>query len=416
MDNKFLVGTKAFLDREKNDLDYDFFLRKKNLLDYGHLEKDFHYIFNLDARIIRYLKAEMPELPYPFVLTGHGVKTRSSCGEFRGLKSTKQNVELTHKLMFKSCNQLQCPSCAPQSSSVKAKAIVQKYRDYIWYMITCGFNDYELCPKHYSLNPLNFHPDFSSSKNYRISLMAFAKEFIDPYMDASVWCYHEHRFANEEKTNLKSFGHFHVFGWGHFPHFKIFEAKHGFQYVNIGYKAGKVYNSLSDIFRVWRYELSHVIFPRNKIIRRTKRTYDEISRLSRENLALELLGLDRVEITEYREDISLHSSPAYFYQGFMSPYLTRKIKEKKILLPERSDFNNEKMYKITEGYLIREKTDVGFLNHTPAEAFDKRVKVGLDTQIKYFKSKLKFSKHSRRAKHFFRIIKIQTFNLIPRGS
>ena len=414
--NKFLASTKAFLNYEKDDLDYDSFLRKKNLLDFGHFESDFNFIYNPDQRTIKYLKAEHPDLPYPFVLTGHGQITRPSCGIFLGLKATKKSTELTHKLMFTSCNQLQCPVCAEKSCSIKAKAIVQKFRDYIWYLITRGFSDYELRPKHYALNPnfvdkngfehINFVPDYSDNgKNYRKSLMAFVKKYIDPYMDASTWCYHEYRFADDEQTKLKNSGHFHVVGWGHFPHFKVFESMFGFQYVNIGYKNGTVISSLADLFRIWRYELSHVVFPRNKIIRTTKRTFDEISRMSRENLDNRLLGISEVQITEFRKDISLHSAPAYFYQGFMSSYLTRKIKERKILLPERSDLNNQKMYKILDGYLIREHTNVGTLIHTPAEAFDKRIKINLHLQIKYFKSKLKFSNRACREKHFFRIIK-----------
>ena len=421
--NKFLASTKAFFDHEKKEISYNSFLKRKNLLDYGQLDGDFHYIYDPDLRMINYIKASLPELPYPFVLSGHGNITRDSCAEFHGLKATKSDVIGTMEPMFKSCNQLPCPKCVLKACSKKAHAIVQKYRDYIWYLIMAGFSGYELRPIHYALNPnfvdkhgvehINFIPDFSSSKNYRKSLMDFAKVYIEPYMDASTWCYHEHRFANEEKTELRSSGHFHVVGWGFFPHFKEFEAKHGFQYVNINYKNGTAIESLADIFRIWRYELSHVVFPINKIIRTTKRTETEISDMARENMNRQLLGIESIQITEYKQDWSYHSQPAYFYQGFMSPYLTRKIKERKIKLPERSDVNNEKMYPILDGFILRIMSLSGWKVYRPNEAIDKRIKIDLSLQIKIYKSRLKFSNRACREKHFLRTVKIKKFNLIP---
>jgi len=414
---------KSFSDYQKDDLEYRRFLKKPNLLDYGHDSKDFSYVYNPDARIIQYFKASVPELPYPFVLAGHGNITRDSCGEFGGFKADKNDVLNTIVPIIKSCNQLKCSVCAMKACSIKAKAITQKYVDYIRYLFAHGFSMKELRPKHFSFNPnyvdkngvvhINFVPDFSSPKNYDLSIKAFAKKYIEPYLEAGAWCYHHYRFADEEKTSLKVSGHFHAVAFGWMPDFFDYMAKNGFNYVNEGYKNHKEITSQSDIYRIWRYELSHVIFPVNKIIRISKRTHDEISDMARENSNRQLLGIESIVISEYKEAWSFHSACAYHYFGNMSPYKTRILKERKIKLPERDSRTNGKIYRIIDGYLMRSGPAGKKKVYLPNEAVDRRIKVDLDLEIMIFKSKLKFSKKACREKHFLRIIKIKNFESKP---
>lgn len=407
----FLGNTKPFFDRsDKNEFYWDFYLKNFNLIDYGQDKYEFENIYDSDSRVERYLHANMDDLPNLFILSGRGQKTRDTCGRFKGIRSGKFSPTLSRELMFTTCNKLSCPVCVRKAANVKALKIVQKCRDYIWFCITQGITFPNLRPKHFTFNPLDFKPNLEDMKKYHESIKKFIERNIQPYLMAGIVFYHHHRFKTEKKETLKEFGHFHVIGFGYMPDYKTFFKKHNFIYTNEGYL-----NTLSDIFRVARYELTHVIFPRKKIVRKTKRTHSEIETLTKHNEWQKFLGLPEVPITEYKESKSIHSFHSYFYFGYMSPYNIRKLKERKIFLPMRHVDTNEKMYEIIDGVLFRKQSLSGrYKYYTIVEMYDKGLIVDDDLQVKFFKSKLKWGKLFKQS-HWIRWIKIKNFHWDPDG-
>lgn len=408
VNNLFLANTKPFF-KNQNILS-DFYLEKFNLLDYGQLDSEYHDIYDPDSRVEKYINAIMPELPEGFLFAGHGDVTRDSCGEFQGVRATKQNPSLTKEIMFNTCNKLSCPTCVRKASNVKAQKIVQKIKDYIWFCVAQGTSRINLVPKHFTFNPNyvdkhgvyheNFKADFSSMKNYHKSVKIFIKKYISPYLDGSVVFYHHHRFKDVLKTKLKEMGHFHVIGFGYLPKYDVFQNKFGFIYTNEGYL-----NTLSDVFRVARYELTHVIFPQKFIIRKTILTNAQMDYKRRENEWLRFLHIDTKPIERINFKESLHSFHSYFYAGYLSPYKIRYLKCKKtkrspkglkkmkFRRPMRNVDTNDKVYEIVDGVILRFLDKSGRYKYYPLdEAVAKRIIVNKNMQIKIFNDRLKFGK------------------------
>ena len=428
--NLFLAPTKPFISN-KNFLD-DFYLKKFNLLDFGHKDKDFSDIYDSDSRIEQYINAEIPSeiaLPDGFVMAGHGNVSRDLCGEFLGARSTKQDPSGTLDVMRNSCSKLGCPTCVLEASTVKSTNILQKIRDYIWFLVTQGVNHKFLVPKHYTLNPNyidksgnyheNFVPDLSTMKNYHQSIKDFEKKHIDPFLDAYVLVYHHHRFANEGKTILKVSPHFHVIGFGKFPKYEVFLQKFGFIYTNEGYL-----NTPADIFRVARYELTHGIFPQKNIKRKSVLSEKEFAYKKKEkSFETWLTGVEFDEVTRNVVKESKHSFHSYFYGGNLSPYNIRYLKCKvkkrtpkglkkiRISLPMRDLETNHKIYEIIAGLLFRMLDKLGrWKYYTLSERIVLAPRINKDIQVRFDYNRLKFGKLYK-TNSYLNWIKIKKFNI-----
>jgi hypothetical protein len=390
-----LGNTKPFFERNLNEF---------NLLDFGQNLDEFDHIYDPDSRVTKYLEANLEaSLPNGFVLAGHSEITRQSCGRFRGIKGTKKFTRDTLELTFDTCNKLTCPICVRKASKVKALKIQQKCKDYIWWLITHGYKAKYLCPKHISFDPIDFKPNFESRKAFHSSIKEFIDKNISPYLSGGVVFYHHHRFKNKEKRDiLKVSPHFHVIGFGFLPNYKEYQEKHGFQY----HSHGKLL-SLADIFRVARYELTHITFPLDEIIRKTKRTDPELSLLVKKQEWDKFLNLQTKPIPEFKETKSLHSFHTYFYFNNMSPYKIRELKKKIHWLPERDDMYNKKVYEILDGIILAFPTKTNdFKFYNLQEAYDKALRITPDILVKVFKSKLRWGKLYK-VKSIFRWLEIK---------
>ncbi|MBA7496355.1 hypothetical protein ES702_06955 [subsurface metagenome] len=424
----FLGNTKPFSQRK--NLISDFYLDKFNLLDYGQEKGDYFPLFDPDSRVEKYINAEMPELPEGFILAGHGDVSRDSCGEIRGVRATKQNPKSTIELMYNSCNKSSCPVCIRKASGVKAKNILRKIKAYQRFLFSEGVNLVHFVPKHYTLNPNyvdkhgvfheNFIPDFSSIKNYHKSVKEFIKLYITPYLDASVVFYHHHRFKDALKTELKEMGHFHVIGFGYMPKYEIFQKKFGFIYTNEGYL-----NTRADIYRVARYELTHVIFPQKHIKRHSIMTESEFAYRKKEKDFVDwLLHIEFNELTREQVKESIHSYHSYFYTGNLSPYKTRYKKCKKtnrcpngqkrvILKRMMRDMDTNNVFReiiagITFGFLTK---DGRYKYYTRDEAIERKLKVNKDIIIKLDSKYIVWGKFFKTKSYFDIIFSIKNFKL-----
>lgn len=384
----FLANTKPFFDER------DVTLQKFNLLDFGQID-DYSYVYDPDSRVEKYLRASMPSLPSEFQMSGHGTKSRESCGKFKGIRATKEQPLQTSELMFDTCNKLSCPTCVRKASAVKATKITQKCKDYIIYCFLQGIQFPNLAPKHYSFDPLDFCPDFQDMKTYYKSIKEFIINNIEPYLDGGVVFYHHHRFVpGTDATELYEFGHFHVIGFGYLPHYKDYEKKHGFQYHFHGYL-----NSLADIFRVARYELTHVVYPERNIQRKSKLTDYEREQLVKDREYLTFLGGVPNPIGEWKITKSKHAYHSYFYFGNLSPYRIKKVRTFKTIQAMRHPDTNQRIYQILEGVHFKLPTiDNRYKYYPLKEMYLLKPLVHPDIQIKIFKSRLKWGKLYRDTK------------------
>ncbi|MBA7494947.1 hypothetical protein ES702_05525 [subsurface metagenome] len=423
----FLANTKPFF--QNKNIVSPFFLNQFNLSDYGHLDSEFEKIYDPDSRVSYYLNADSPELPEGFLRAGTGDITRDTCGEIIGVRSTKQNPKGTKEILYNSCGKLSCPSCVRKASNIKALAIANKVFDFQRFLFINEVNRSGLIPKHLTFNPNfidkhgvfheNFIPDFSSMKNYHKSIKRFIEKYISPYISASVVFYHHHRFKDVLKTELKEMGHFHVIGFGYMPKYEIFQKKHSFIYTNEG-----SLKTFADIFRVARYELTHVIFPQKKIKRHSLMSESEfVYRKKDKDFVDWLLYIEYNEITREQVKESLHSFHSYFYAGFLSPYKKRYLKCKKTnkypkglkkLETKRAmrDIDSHNIiFMITGGITLRFLTKDGrYKYYTLDEAIARKLKVNENIEIKFYYDRLKFG-HKCKQKYFLNQFKIKSFNL-----
>lgn len=382
----------------------------------------FNDVYNINSRVQKYLKAEiLDDFPYSngenegFLVSGHGIKKRETCGEYKGIRSTVKSTSENVDPLFKTCLSLECPKCAVKASSAKGQHIVSHSRDFINLLYYSGYKDL-IRPYHVSfnvmVNPERFpHKEYKKAKNQIFPIMSSNEvntwdklkkienaliKILSHFCIGGVLIPHGTRFEDPDKREKLYFSlHYHGIIFGKLPKSDWFEKEFGFTYRNLSPKGLK---SLEDVFRVVRYEFTHSLIYRYQQ-NRNRRDSDKLRKKYEKYVEdtceyINNSGFYGYEIPdnykmldfdEFRFEKSWRLKNTYRYFGYMTPQKLKIIKEYKtkrlLRCSSLNDGNRQPYREIINGFILRKKINGKTFVYLPDEAREKRVIVDSNMEI-----------------------------------